>query len=108
MKRLILVSLAAILGMGSLVDVASAHPHHPGEYHEEYEKPAPPEPIRYRTQLPAEPEVEDEVRYERRVEVEIRVDRYNDDDDYYRERRRSSRQRYRRSHHGTRSDPGRY
>jgi hypothetical protein len=108
MKRLILISLATILGFGSLADVASAHPGHHRDDHEEYAKPAPPEPIRYRTQLPAEPEVEDEVRYERRVEVEIRVDRYNDDDEYRRERRRSSRHRHRRSQYGTRNDPGRY
>jgi hypothetical protein len=106
MKRILLISLTAILSIGSLAPIATAHPHHDrtdGYEYEEEQAPKPAEPLRYRTQLPAEPEETNEDRdHDRRRQ---HTDRY-DQDDYRRERRRSHR--YRRHHHGTRNDPGRY
>jgi hypothetical protein len=114
MKRLLLISLTAILGIGSMANMAIAHPDHHGDrdgYHNSYEDnedseaPKPAEPLRYRTQLreePAETE-EPEVHHGRRWQ---RVDRY-DENNYRRERRRQMRHR-RYYNNGTRYDPGRY
>jgi hypothetical protein len=109
MKRLLLISLTAILGIGSLADVASAHPDHRrgghSGYYEQEEAPKPAEPIRYRTQLPAEPEETYETYKDddRRYQTTERFDRGN----YRRERRRRIRIRLD-YNNGTRNDPGRY
>jgi hypothetical protein len=105
MKRLLLTSLTAILGIGSLANVAGAHPDQYRNYPDSYEQeeaPKPAEPLRYRTQLPAEPEEtykDDDRRYQR-------TERF-DRDNYRRERRRQMRIR-RYYNNGTRNDPGRY
>jgi hypothetical protein len=108
MKRLLLIGLTTILGIGSLATGASADQdwyRNRESYHQEEEtsKLSPiPEPLKYRVERrpeTVEPEIHKDHKWQR-------ADRYVQEDDYYRERRRHIR--FRRYHHGTRNDPGRY
>jgi hypothetical protein len=108
MKRLLLIGLTTILGIGSLATGASAdHDWYRNResYHQEEEtsKLSPiPEPLKYRVERRPET-LEPEIYKDRKWQ---RADRYVPEDDYYRERRR--RMRFRRYQYGTRNDPGRY
>jgi hypothetical protein len=109
MKRLLLIGLTTILGIGSLATGASADhdwSRNRESYHQEEETPklSPiPEPLRYRVERRPDT-VEPEVQKDRKWQ---RADRYVPEDNYYyRERRRHIR--FRRHHHSTRNDPGRY
>jgi hypothetical protein len=108
MKRLLLIGLTTILGIGSLATGASADhdwSRNRESYHQEEETPklSPiPEPLKYRVERrpeTVEPEIHKDHKWQR-------ADRYVQEEDYYRERRRHIR--FRRYHHGTRNDPGRY
>jgi hypothetical protein len=107
MKRLLLIGLATILGIGSLAAGASADQdwyRNRESYHQsETSNLSPiPEPLRYRVERRSET-VEPEIHKDKKWQ---RVDRYLPTDNYYRERRRHIR--FRRHHQGTRNDPGRY
>jgi hypothetical protein len=107
MKRLLLIGLTTILGLSSLATGASADQdwyRNRESYHQsEISNLSPiPEPLRYRVerrQETVEPEIYKDHKWQR-------ADRYLPEDNYYRERSRHSR--FRRHHHGTRNDPGRY
>jgi hypothetical protein len=103
MKRLLLIGLTTILGIGSLATGARADHdwYRNGEsYHqEETSKLSPiPEPLKYRVERrpeTVEPEIHKDHKWQRA-----------DRDEYRRERRRHNRMH--RYYHGTRNDPGRY
>jgi hypothetical protein len=123
MKRLLLIGLTTILGIGSLATGASADifihisgdsfPRASGAHNsysnresykqEETPKLSPiPEPLKYRVERrpeTVEPEIQKDHQWQR-------ADRYVPEDNYYQERRRQIR--FRRHYHGTRNDPGRY
>jgi hypothetical protein len=107
MKRLLLIGLTTILGISSLATGASAD-HDWSRNRESYQQEETsnlspiPEPLKYRVERrpeTVEPEIHKDHKWQR-------ADRYAQEDDYYRERRRHIR--FRRYHHGTRNDPGRY
>jgi hypothetical protein len=111
MKRLLLIGLTTIIGIGSLSTVASADPdwsrnresysyrrHH---HQQPTSKLSPiPEPLRYRVERVPEP-IAPETQYNGRRQS---FDPY-EYNEYRRERRRIK---FRRYQHGTRNDPGRY
>jgi hypothetical protein len=108
MKRLLLIGLTTILGVGSLATGARADhdwSRNRESYHQaETSKLSPiPEPLKYRVERrpeTVEPEIHQDQPWQK-------ADRYVPENDYYRERRRQIR--FRRHHyHGTRQDPGRY
>jgi hypothetical protein len=113
MKRLLLIGLTSILGIGSLATNASADifvyqaGDRGGYYRQESYHPAEKpqlspisKPLKYRVEHRPET-VEPEIYQDHR-----QVDRYIPQEDYYRQHRR--RFRFRPHHHGTRNDPGRY
>jgi hypothetical protein len=107
MKRLLLIGLTTILGIGSLATGASAdqdrYRNRESNYQEETSKLSPiPEPLRYRVERRPE-EVEPEIQKDHKWQ---RADRYVPEENYDRERR--LRMRFRRHQYGTRKDPGRY
>ncbi len=116
MKGLLLIGLTTILGVSSLATAATAHPdwsRGQESYHQEdTPKLSPiPEPLRYRVERrpeTVEPEIHKEDHQWQRADLPPGTlrDRYVPENDYYRERRRYLR--FRRYHHGTRNDPGRY
>jgi hypothetical protein len=107
MKRLLLISLTTILGLGLLATGASAdqdwYRNRESNYQEETSKLSPiPEPLRYRVERrpeTVEPEIHKDHKWQR-------ADRYEYHDEYRREHRRHNK--IRRYSHGTRNDPGRY
>jgi predicted pyridoxine 5'-phosphate oxidase superfamily flavin-nucleotide-binding protein len=113
MKRLLLISLTSILSISSLATVASAdrdwskdREGYPNSYHQQAQpettKLSPiPEPLRYRVERVPEPVETAQTQHNDRRQT---VDPY-EYNEYRRERRRI---RFRRYHHGSRNDPGRY
>ena len=115
MKRLLLIGLTTILGIGSLSTIASAdsyvraagdqnwYRNRESDHQQETSSLSSiPEPLKYRVERRpeiVEPETHKDNKWQR-------ADRYMPEDDYYRERHR--RVRFRRHSHGTRNDPGRY
>jgi hypothetical protein len=108
MKRLLLISLTTILGIGSLATVASADQNwadnresYSYDQQEDISEPAHlPQPRRYRTEQIPEHIATETQHNDRRQSLDSYE--YNE---YRRERRRI---RFRRHHHSTRNDPGRY
>jgi hypothetical protein len=105
MKRLLLIGLTTILGLGSLTTGASANHNwskNRESYHQtETSKLSPiPEPLKYRVERVPEPATTETQHNDRRQSLDL-----NEYNDYRRERRRI---RFRHYHHSTRNDPGRY
>lgn len=103
MKRILLIGLTAILGIGSLATGASAdqdwYRNRKSYRQEEAAKLSPiPEPLRYRVERRPET-VEPEIHKDYKLQ---RADRHE-----YREKHRRH-NRMHRYYHGTRNDPGRY
>jgi hypothetical protein len=107
MKRLLLIGLTTILGIGSLATGASAdhdwYRNRESYHQEETPKLSPiPEPLKYRVERrpeTVEPEIHKDHKWQRADRDEYR-------EEYRRERRRHNRMH--RYYHGTRNDPGRY
>ncbi len=107
MKRLLLIGLTTILGIGSLATGARADhdwSRNRESYHQKETSNLSPitEPLKYRVERRpevVEPGSPKDKKWQR-------ADRYVPEDNYYRERRRQIR--FRRHYHGTRNDPGRY
>jgi hypothetical protein len=95
MKRLLLASLVAVLGAGSLVSPAIADDSQCGQVSQN----TPIEPLRYKTEIRPEPEAT-EVVVEGRSWQRVESNNYEG-----RRERRNMKRRYR---YGTRNDPGRY